>query len=269
MGSSRTVGEELTTRISELLARGNEAKVTSEQVKERFDQEDASAYGSQMPEWFPDYDYVHRLLCDILKPYLSGEALVLDLGGGTGRIARLILDTFPSCRIVIQDLSANMLSEVPNKLELFSGRFECVEGDFFAETCDFEPGSFDCVVSVHAIHHGRHQEVYRNLYRRIHTWLKPMGCFVCLDNVAGDAPELAVLNYASWAELLRSQYGAEDTRRIIERTILEDSPLSLREHLSILGECGFAHADVVWKKHIFGLYVGVKDPQQEISLDRQ
>lgn len=254
--------KELTIWISDLLARGNDIKVTSEEVKERFDREDPAAYGLQIPKWFPDYDYVHDLICDILQSYLSCEAQVLELGGGTGRVAKLLLDRFPSCCILLQDISANMLSEVPNKLKEHAGRFECVEGDFFAKTFDLEPNQFDSVVSVHAIHHGRHSEDYRNLYQKIYKWLKPAGCFVCLDNVAGDTLELATQYYASWADTLKSRYDAERIRWIVETTIREDSPLSLREHLEILSECGFNRTDVVWKKYIFSLYIGIKSYQK-------
>jgi tRNA (cmo5U34)-methyltransferase len=257
--------QELMVWISDLLARGNDAKVSVEQVKERFDREDPAVYGLQTPKWFPDFLYVHDLICEVLGPYILPEALILDLGGGTGRIAQLILDVFPSCRIVIQDISANMLSEVPNKLSDHSGRFECIEGDFFAETFDLEHNLFDCVVSVHAIHHGRHPDDYRNLYQKIYKWLKPGGCFACLDNVAGDTLALATLSYASWAESLRSEYDEESIRWIVETTIREDSPLSLREHLEILHNCGFNRTDVVWKKYIFGLYVGIKSPQQVVQ----
>ena len=250
--------EDLTPLISKLLTQGNQARISSDQIKERFDGEDPSAYGVYMPRWFPDYDYVHELLGEILKPFVPGKARVLDLGGGTGRVAKLLLDAFPLCDMVVQDISANMLSEVTNKLREHAGRFECIEADFFAESFDFKPNSFDAVISVHAIHHGRHLDAYRDLYHKIHTWLKPAGAFVCLDNVAGDTLELATLNYATWANSLRAQFDDAQVRGIVEMTLREDSPLSLREHLRLLDECGFVQADVVWKKHIFGLYVGVK-----------
>lgn len=250
--------KELKKWISDLLAGGNDVKIRSEQVKERFDKEDTAFYGSQIPKWFPDYHFVHELICELLRPHMLSDALILDLGGGTGRIAKLLLDEFPSCRIVIQDISANMLSEVPNTLIDHRARFECVEGDFFSEAFDLEYNRFDCIVSVFAIHHGRNPEAYQKLYKKIYTWLKPEGCFVCLDNVAGDSPELATLSYTSWAEALKSAYDPESIRHIVETTIREDSPISLRDHLGILRDSGFNSTDVIWKKHIFGLYMGIK-----------
>jgi hypothetical protein len=40
----------------------------------------------------------------------------------------------------------------------------------------------------------------------------------------------------------------------------EDSPISIRKHLSSLGEAGFAKADVLWKRFNFAVYAGVKEP---------
>lgn len=260
--------KELADIIHDLLARGNEVKESSEQIKERFEREETAVYGVQIPRWFPEYQFVHNLICEILRPYISKDAQILDLGGGTGRIARLLLDSFPSCRVIIQDYSANMLSEVPNTLNEYSGKFECIEGDFFADTFDLESNRFDCIVSVFAIHHGRHPDIYRKLYNKIFRWLKPNGCFTCLDNVAGDNPGLAALSYSNWAEALKSEFNSDSIRRLVETTIREDSPLALGEHMKILMDCGFNHTDVVWKKHIFGLYVGIKGPQQSKKAAR-
>jgi tRNA (cmo5U34)-methyltransferase len=251
--------KELKDMISDLLAGGNEAKVSPEQVKKRFDNLDTAVYGSHIPSWLPDYPYVHDLICEILQLYFSEGAMILDLGGGTGRMSRLLLDRFPSCHMVVQDFSANMLKEVPTTLRDYPGSFECVEGDFFKETFDLGSCKFNFVVSVNAIHHGRHPDNYRKLYQKIYTWLKPGGCFICLDHVAGVTHELAALNYMNWAEALKSEMDPESIHQIIETTIREDSPLSLEQHLEFLKGCGFNRTDVMWKKYIFGLYVGFKD----------
>lgn len=252
--------KELKKWIFDLLIEGNAAKISSEQVKERFDREDTAVYGMQIPRWFPDYQYVNDLIYEFLRPCISTGALILDLGGGTGRIAKLLLDEFPACRILIQDISANMLKEVPITLSGHKARFRCIEGDFFEEKFDLGYNRFDCIVSVFAIHHGRDTNAYIRLYNKIYRWLKPGGCFICLDNVAGDTPELAALNYTSWAEALQSEYDPESIRRIVETTIREDSPLSLSKHLEIMTKTGFICNNVMWNKHIFGLYTGIKMP---------
>lgn len=251
---------ELQDMITDLLAGGNEAKVSPGQIKERFDGEDTAVYGSQIPRWLPDYPSVHELIYKILHPYISEGAKILDLGGGTGRVSKLLLDKFPSCHIVVQDLSANMLEEVPRTLRDYPDSFECVEGDFFAETFDLDSGQFNGIVSVNAIHHGRHPDNYRRLYHKIYKWLKPGGCFICLDHVAGETLELTALNYMNWAESLKPEFDSESIRQIIETTIREDSPLSLGQHLAFLKGSGFIKTDVMWKKYIFGLYVGIKAP---------
>jgi tRNA (cmo5U34)-methyltransferase len=254
--------------ISDLLALGNNVRISPEKVKERFDREDPASYGKQIPKWFPDYTYVHGLILEVLRPYISAESLILDLGGGTGRIAGMLLDAFPSCRLVVQDISANMLSEVHHTLRTYRGRFECMEGDFFDRAFHIEPLRFDYIVFVHAIHHGRDPDVYLRLYQKIFKGLKPGGCFVCLDTVAGETLELDTLNYTDWADSLRSLYDPESIRQIVESTIREDSPLSLREHLDLLSVCGFSRTDVIWKKFIFCLYTGIKSARSASGSSR-
>ncbi len=36
-------------------------------------------------------------------------------------------------------------------------------------------------------------------------------------------------------------------------------PLTMAQHLRLLEEEGFTAVDVLWKKQIFGLYIGIKD----------
>jgi tRNA (cmo5U34)-methyltransferase len=247
--------------IRELLKQGMAVKQPYEQVKKHFRSipiDCASSYGSEVSRWAPDCEYVHELLMRAARPYVMNSAKILDLGAGNGRLSKLMLEAFDDCHITLLDVSASILSQAPRNLELFPGRFQTVEGDFFDRAVEFSPASFDCAISAFAICHGREDKDYRRLYQKIYDWLKPKSCFVCLDHVYGATIELTELGFQDWGELLEHAYGDQRASSIIKNAICEDSPLSLSKHLELLAEAGFSAVDVLWKKNVFALYMGVK-----------
>ena len=145
-----------------------------------------------------------------------------------------------------------------HRLAPYRDRCCLVEHDIFASGLEIPVGSLDAVVSVFAICHARGSQVYAQLYRRIYSWLKPGGIFICYDHVLGDSPVLTALNALGWHRLLRASQTAAEAREGIVGTYQEDSPLSLREHLALLGAAGFSTADVLHKRDIFAIYLGVK-----------
>lgn len=246
------------SEISAMLQEADDTKWDYADVQARFEAVAAPTYGDSMPKWIPDYVYTNRLMLDTMRHYLPAGGRAADLGAGTGRFSKQILDTFDDCHLTVLDFSANMLAEAPNKLRGHEGRFETIVADFFDESVEFPEASFDCIASVFAVCHGRGVEKYRNLYGRIERWLKPGGCFVCYDHVVGDAQPFTVMNVAGWREFMRPMLSAEQIEEAIVSTYQEDSPLSLRQHLELLSEVGFVSADVLYKKDIFAIYAGVK-----------
>ena len=139
-----------------------------------------------------------------------------------------------------------MLNEAPRVLAGFDGRYRIMLQDFWS--AEFPEAGYDGVVASFALHHGRGEAVYRDLYRKIYRWLKSPGVFVCCDVVEGDTPALAEMNEAGWRQFLRKRFPAEEIERILSNYHREDSPLSLQQHLSLLTRAGFASADVLWKR---------------------
>jgi tRNA (cmo5U34)-methyltransferase len=246
------------TEASNYLDEAQKSPWDSKQVKARFEKEPAPGYGEQMQKWIPGYDEAHALILDALRLHLPPASRLLDLGAGTGRVSKIILEAFDDCHISLTDFSANMLAEAPRKLAGYAGRFDTTAGDFFSEAVNYPEASFDGVVSVFAVCHGRGEETYRALYRKIQRWLKPGGGFICYDHVLGDTQKFTVLNMARWKQYMELSQSKESIQEGIVSTYQEDSPLSLRQHLRLLEEAGFSAADVLWKKDIFGVYAGVK-----------
>jgi tRNA (cmo5U34)-methyltransferase len=245
-------------QIVEYLRLAEQSKYTYGDIQARFQTEQAATYGDNMGRWIPDFDYAHQLLLDSIAIHLPANATVVELGAGTGRVSQLLLDTFPDLQLSLVDLSTNMLDAAQQRLAAHAARCKFVVHDIFDPGLNFAAESADCVVSVFAICHAQGDASYEQLYRRIHRWLKPGGYFACYDHVRGDTFELTALNALGWHRLLAASQTADQAKDGIVGTYQEDSPLSLRQHLSLLTAAGFSAVDVLYKRDIFSIYAGVK-----------
>ncbi len=152
---------------------------------------------------------------------------------------------------------SNASTEAARHLEEIGAEFRTVVGDLFADDdIQLEADSFNCVVSSYALCHGRLESEYEGLYARIRNWIKPGGCFLCLDHVHGSKAELTMLGFEDWAELLRRNFPEDRVESILKNSLIEDSPLDIPHHLSLLSKVGFERVDVLWKKGLFALYGG-------------
>ena len=232
-------------------------KMTQEEIKARFDAETAAAYNQRKLAWCPGYEQGMGLVLDALKLYLPPSASVLDLGAGTGNLSRRVLQAFQDCHVTLVDFSRNMLAEVPQVLAGFEGRYETRQQDLWSAR--FSDATYDAVVASFALHHGRGEAVYQQLYQDIFKWLRVPGIFVCYDVIDGDTRSVSDLNEAGWRQFLQSEkFSSADIERIFANYYREDSPLSLKQHLALLTGAGFDVADVLWKQFNFGVYVGAK-----------
>ncbi len=215
-------------------------------------------YGKNMTKWVADYDYTHKLLLDTIGLSLPPSGKVLDLGAGSGRIAKMVMQRFPDCQVTLADASANMLAATTETLSEFSGRYDVVVGDFLQDGLGFPAESFDTIVSVFAICHGRGLDQYARLYANLQRWLKPSGCFVCYDHVRGATDHFTLLNVAGWQEFMMQFSSKEEAQAGILSTYQEDEPLSLHQHLTLLTQAGFQSADILYKRDILAIYAGIK-----------
>ena len=99
---------------------------------------------------------------------LDSSSLLLDAGGGTGRVASALREMVK--KVVVADLSVGMLRQADNKgLEAI-----CAPAEFLP----FPPGSFDRVIMVDALHHVMDQRQTCNELWRI---LSPGGRILIIE----------------------------------------------------------------------------------------
>ena len=192
------------------------------------------------------YDAVHRLdslrekyVCgDFLKwlSKLNNDALVLEIGGGTGHTAIQVAER--GYHIVTSDISPDMLRVSREKFQRQGLTnfvdFAVVDG----EKLPFVKEYFDCVMIVAAFHHLLNP---RKCLSEIHRCLKPGGYLII-----GVEPNY---NYRRWIHTLGSLKRAIISERLLRRKPPSYSGASpadeistgfkKRELLSLLSESGF------------------------------
>jgi tRNA (cmo5U34)-methyltransferase len=243
--------------VEELILKAEAMKLDSDGVRHAFEHPSAPKFADQTSSWLPDSDSVHAKLLDSLASFLGDEGRVLDLGAGTGRLTRLVLDRYLNCSVVAADYSTAMRSVAAEQLERYGARVELVDLDMFSTSWPSEFTGFDVVVSGFAIHHGRNSDDYRLLYERIGDALRSGGLFINLDHVEGEDRKQTIANAEGWRDFL-DESGFVESDKFILGSYAEDTPIAMSEHIRLLEDVGFGEVENLWQKMIFGLYRAVK-----------
>jgi SAM-dependent methyltransferase len=190
---------------------------------------------------YADYD---RLVVKCLPEYYSLLEIVvwailghypveiIDLGCGTGNLARIIFQSLPRVTVWGVDNSAEFLAIARDKCR---GRaFRPIRADIL----DYDPGmsTCDCLVSSFSIHHFEDEEKLK-LFRKIHRTLKPGGIFINLDMVRQRNYRQAVSNFLAKMEEsgLSAEFIEAERKDMAER----DRPVSLAVQKKWLKQIGF------------------------------
>jgi cyclopropane fatty-acyl-phospholipid synthase-like methyltransferase len=202
--------------------------------------------------------------------------LVVDLGGGSGRLMERILDGWPQAAGVVVDFSEPFLALAERRLERFGKRARCVLARLQDDWPAHLPGPVTAFVSMSAIHHLEPAEK-RSLYARCYERLAPGGLLLNGDEVraAADADYLAELS--QWADHMRRSMarGAippifhDALRGWIDRNVTrfgqekksgDDCHETIEAQLGYFQDAGFQVADCPWQRDLWALLRAVKEP---------
>lgn len=192
----------------------------------------------------------------IALPFDQSQCIrVIDLGCGTGTIARRIKDVYPQAQVTCVDIAKKMLQMA--QIKLGDGR------DVRYQLANFEDYEFDTVydvaVSSLALHHLVGEDEKIRFYKEIYAGLNPGGAFYNADVILGSSSYLQKKYMEKWREYMRLQVSVEEIeQKWIPQHYDEDHPASLMSQLAWLQEMGFAEVDVIWKYYNFSVYGGRK-----------
>jgi SAM-dependent methyltransferase len=111
---------------------------------------------------------------------------ILELGSGPGFLAQHLLLTLGEVSYVMLDFSAAMHDLARRRLGALVGHVEFVERDFKNPGWHKGLGTFNCVVTVQAVHELRHKQHASALHAAVKGLLAPGGYYLVCDHYCGE-----------------------------------------------------------------------------------
>lgn len=225
---------------------------TKKRIQQHFDEE-AAVFDEVIQKVIPCYTELIEAIVSAIPFKPSDRFSMIDLGSGTGTIARAIQQKFPNVQITCLDMSEKMLEVSKQK---FATPITCLTGSF--EEFEF-PQKYDVIVSSMALHHLQDLFAYQKFYQKIYQALPSKGRFINADIVLGTDSSIQELYMEKWTDFMKQSFSeSEIETRWLANYYAEDRPISLMEHLNQLEISGFKTQDVLYKYYNFVTYLAEK-----------
>lgn len=223
-----------------------------------------------MPHYLAEQDAILRLL----EEAGATRGLIVDAGGGSGRLAERILERFPETTVLVVDQSTAFLEIAARRMARFSQRGAVhvarLQDDWFAAL----PTPPTAIVSMSAIHHLEPAEK-RELYQRCFAALAPGGVLLNGDEVRDPDSSVYKQHMLDWSAWKHQQIAAgrlsdamaENWRRWEERNIVnfgaarksgDDCHETVAAQLDYFRAAGFRQADAPWQAAMWTVLRGIK-----------
>jgi SAM-dependent methyltransferase len=179
---------------------------------------------------------------------------VVDLGIGTGALARACLERAPRVRVWGIDADPEMMAIARKRLGRLARRVTMTTGSFIDETLP----PCDAMVASYSLHHIRTPREKLAFYRRCHRALRPGGVLVSGDCAPASTARGFARDLEIWFAHLGRTFGSRARgRRVYESWADQDTYLPLADEIRLLERAGFA-VDVPWRRSPFAVIVGCR-----------
>lgn len=224
----------------------------NKQIKEHFDHE-AQEFDAIIQKIIPYYDQMIEALISSIPFEKEAVFSVIDLGCGTGNVAKKIQENYPNAQITCMDMSEKML-EITNEKLSQKAIGLCDSFDTFV----FEK-NYDAIVSSLALHHLANEQAHREFYSQIYQALNPAGVFINADMTKAVSPNLQEVFMEKWIEFMSRSVSMEEIKeKWLTSHFEEDRPVTMTSELKTMEIIGFKEIEVSYKYYNYAVYMGTK-----------
>lgn len=234
----------------------------------------AAGYDAAAEFIHPHYLELQDAILELLPFDCEAEFLLVDLGGGSGRLAERFLARFPQAEAIVVDQSPAFLEIAERRMKGAAGRGRCLQSRLQDDWISRLPRVPAAIVSMSAIHHLLPEEK-RELYARCAAALAPGGVFLNGDEVRPEAEADYLAICRTWVNHMHRVIAAglipapmcDALRKWEERNVKQfgqprvsgdDCHETLDAQLAYFRDGGFSRADAPWRKPLWAVLRGIK-----------
>ena len=211
-------------------------------------------YDARIRSLIPLYDELIPEVARALGHATRPVRLVVDLGIGTGALARACLQYVAGARVWGIDADPDMMAIARMRLRHLSRRVTMTTGSFLDE----ELPPCDAIVASYSLHHIRTSRAKLAFYRRCRRALRPGGVLINGDCAPASTPRGFARDLDVWFAHLGKTFGSRTRgRRVYESWADEDVYVPLADEIRLLERAGFA-VEVPWRRSPFAVIVGCR-----------
>jgi tRNA (cmo5U34)-methyltransferase len=225
-----------------------------DKIKEQFSAI-AKEYDARRKWLIPCLDDFYKTPVSLLKFYKSDIKSVVDLGAGTGLLAKEVYEAYNDAHYTLIDISGDMLDVARRRFDGLSN-FEFIEENYVN---DISVKNCDVICSALSIHHLTADDKAK-LYENIHETLEAGGCFMNLDQFSGTTKPMEDLYNDWWYDYISRNIRDATTpekAKCLERRGL-DKENTINETVELLKSCGFREAECIYSFMKFGAILAIK-----------
>lgn len=234
----------------------------------------AAGYDATAEVIHPYYLEIQEAILNRIARPKNAEFLLVDLGGGSGRLVEKFLARFPRATAVVVDQSEAFLAIAATRIAPFDGRGSCLVARLQDDWTTALPAAPAVITSMSAIHHLDPPQK-QQLYARAYAVLEPMGLVLNGDEIRAQDDGAYRAALETWAAHMRRIVDAglvsAAMRPMLEgwqernvtqfgqpRASGDDCHETIESQLAYLCDCGFRSVGVAWQKEMWAVLEGVK-----------
>jgi tRNA (cmo5U34)-methyltransferase len=202
-------------------------------------------YDKQIKRTLPFYEEMFQQVVDIVRILNLQSLRWLDVGCGTGKMARTVLDNFDIQKMVCIDVENEMLERAESFCD--AEKVEFLQCD--VRELPYQE-MFDIVTAIQVNHYFRKAEriaIIKNCYDA----LAENGIYIFFENFAPDSEEGTGLYLERWKEFqIANGKTKEEAYSHIGRYGRDYFPISISESIGLLKNCGFRMVEILWVSYM-------------------